>query len=76
MSVCYCRFWIQEKSRKKTLDVCSLSQLVSLQSPAILLVVQESRDPDGHYGFMCRYKDGSGLVVAKVDNSQLCVDDR
>ncbi|XP_036979524.1 uncharacterized protein LOC119033476 [Acanthopagrus latus] len=68
--------YVKEKARKRTLDVGSLSQLVSLQSPAMLLVVQESRDPDGHYGFMCRYKDGSGLVVAKVDNSQLCVNDR
>lgn len=76
MSVCYCHFCIQEKAQKKTLDIGSLSQLVSLQSPAMLLVVQESRDSDGHYGFMCRYKGGSGLVVAKVDNSQLCVDDR
>ncbi|KAI3363067.1 hypothetical protein L3Q82_011726, partial [Scortum barcoo] len=67
--------YVQEKARKKSLAIGSLSQLVSPQSPALLVVIQENRNPDGHYGFTCRYREGSGLVVVKVDNSQLCVDD-
>lgn len=54
----------------------SLSQLVSPQCPAMLLVVQENQAPDGHFGFTCHYREGRGLVVVKVDNSHLCVDDR
>ncbi|XP_031730454.1 uncharacterized protein LOC116398358 [Anarrhichthys ocellatus] len=69
-------FYSKEKGRKRSLAIGSLSQLVSPQSPAMLLVVQENRDPDGHYGFSCRHREGSGLVVVKVDNSHLCVDDR
>ncbi|KAM7385809.1 hypothetical protein PAMP_001865 [Pampus punctatissimus] len=68
--------YIKEKAQKKSLAVSSLSQLVSPQSPAMLLVVQESRAADGCYGFTCHYKEGSGLVVVKVDNSHLFVDDR
>lgn len=49
---------------------------MSPQRPAMLLVVQENQNPDGRYGFSCRYGEGSGLVVVEVDNSQLCVDDR
>ncbi|KAF3708393.1 hypothetical protein EXN66_Car001567 [Channa argus] len=66
----------REKAQKKSLAICSLSQLVSLQCPAMLLLVQENKGPDGDYGFTCRYREGSGLVVVKVDNSHLCVDDR
>lgn len=69
-------FCFQEKARKKTSPIGSLSQLVSPQRPAMLLVVQENQNPDGRYGFSCRYGEGSGLVVVEVDNSQLCVDDR
>lgn len=54
----------------------SLSQLVSPQSPAMLLVVQENRSGDGRYGFTCRYREGSGLVVDTVDSCHLCVGDR
>lgn len=71
-----CFFYIQEKTRKKSLAIGSLSQLVSLQSPAMLLVVQEKRGLDGQYGFACRCREGSGLVVVKVDNTHLCVEDR
>ncbi|XP_063730913.1 uncharacterized protein LOC134858754 isoform X1 [Eleginops maclovinus] len=66
----------KEKARKKSLAIGSLSQLVSPQSPAMLLVVQENRNPDGLYGFTCRHREGSGLVVVRVDDSHLCVDDR
>ncbi|KAM7408997.1 hypothetical protein PAMA_002627 [Pampus argenteus] len=68
--------YMKEKAQKKSLAISSLSQLVSPQSPAMLLVVQESRAADGCYGFTCHYKEGSGLVVVKVDNSHLFVDDR
>ncbi|XP_076599718.1 uncharacterized protein LOC143328456 isoform X1 [Chaetodon auriga] len=68
--------YVKEKARKKSLAIGSLSQLVSLQSPAMLLVLQENHDPDGHYGFTCHYREGSGLVVVKVNNSHLCVGDR
>ncbi|XP_054654471.1 uncharacterized protein LOC129193815 isoform X2 [Dunckerocampus dactyliophorus] len=68
--------YIKEKDQRKNMAISSLSQLVSPQSPAMLLVIQESRGPDGCYGFTCRYTEGSGLVVVRVDSSQLCVDDR
>ncbi|XP_019222626.1 uncharacterized protein LOC102076969 isoform X2 [Oreochromis niloticus] len=68
--------YVKEKARKKTSPIGSLSQLVSPQRPAMLLVVQENQNPDGHYSFSCRYGEGSGLVVLEADNSQLCVDDR
>lgn len=54
----------------------SLSQLVSPQSPAMLLVVQEKRGADGRYGFTCRHSEGSGLVVDAADGCHLCVGDR
>lgn len=54
----------------------SLSQLVSPQSPAMLLVVQEQRGADGRYGFTCRCSESSGLVVDAVDSCHLCVGDR
>ncbi|XP_041645946.1 uncharacterized protein LOC121511364 [Cheilinus undulatus] len=66
----------KEKSQKKSLAVGSLSQLVSPQSPAMLLVVQENHNPDGRYGFMCCRREGGGLVVVKAEHSHLCVDDR
>ncbi|GAA6213988.1 uncharacterized protein LOC116051362 [Lates japonicus] len=66
----------KEEARNKSLAIGSLSQLVSPQSPAMLLVVQENQGLDGHYGFACCYREGSGLVVVKVDNTNLCVDDR
>lgn len=72
--VCFCFLFHQEKEQKKAFF--SLSQLVSPQSPAMLMVVQVNRGADGEYGFTCRHQQGSGLVVMKVDNSQLCVDDR
>ncbi|XP_029962420.1 uncharacterized protein LOC115399270 [Salarias fasciatus] len=68
--------YVKEKAERKTLAIGSLSQLVSPQSPAMLLVVQENQNPDGHYGFTCSQRGGSGLVVVKVDDSHLCVDDR
>uniref|UniRef100_A0A096MFM7 PDZ domain-containing protein n=1 Tax=Poecilia formosa TaxID=48698 RepID=A0A096MFM7_POEFO len=60
--------------QKKSLG--SLSQLVTPQSPAMLMVVQEKQLSDGHYGFTCCHRDDRGLVVVKVDNSHLCVGDR
>ncbi|XP_062256500.1 uncharacterized protein LOC133965920 [Platichthys flesus] len=69
----------KERTRKKSVAIGSLSQLVSQQSPAMLLLVQENQGSDGRYGFACGYREGSGLVVdkvAKVDNTHLCVDDR
>nr|XP_040035307.1 uncharacterized protein LOC120821030 isoform X2 [Gasterosteus aculeatus aculeatus] len=68
--------YVKEKVQRKSLAIGSLSQLVSPQSPAMLLVVQENRNPDGQYGFSCCYREGSGLLVVKVENCQLCVDDR
>uniref|UniRef100_A0AAV2JL63 SAM domain-containing protein n=1 Tax=Knipowitschia caucasica TaxID=637954 RepID=A0AAV2JL63_KNICA len=65
---------IKEKKPKK--PIRCLSQLVSPQSPAMLLVMQESREPGGHYSFTCRFVEGSGLVVVQVGNTRLCVDDR
>ncbi|XP_038123463.1 uncharacterized protein LOC119771504 isoform X2 [Cyprinodon tularosa] len=67
---------MKEKAQKKTSDFSSLGQLVTPQSPAMLMVVQEKQLPDGHYGFKCCHRDGSGLVVVKADNSHLCVEDR
>ncbi|KAG7230029.1 hypothetical protein INR49_009749 [Caranx melampygus] len=66
----------EQRARRKSLALGSLSQLVSPQCPAMLLVVQENQGPDGQYGFACCYREGSGLVVVKVDNTHLCVDDR
>lgn len=74
--MCSCCFDIQEKAQKKSLAIGSLSQLVSQQSPAMLLVVQENHNPDGQYGFTCHYREDSGLMVAKVEKSHLCVGDR
>lgn len=56
--------------------MCSLSQLVSPQYPAMLLVVQENQGADGQYGFTCHHREAGGLVVVKVDKSHLRVDDR
>ncbi|XP_049591403.1 uncharacterized protein [Syngnathus scovelli] len=68
--------YIKEKTQRKNMTIGNLSQLVSPQSPAMLLVFQEHCRADGCYGFTCRYTEESGLVVVEVDNSQLCVDDR
>ncbi|XP_029377636.1 uncharacterized protein LOC115055761 [Echeneis naucrates] len=69
---------LQENKEKaqKSLAIGSLSQLVSPQCPAMLLIVQVNHGPGGYYGFACRYTEGSGLVVVEVDNTPLCVDDR
>ncbi|XP_016526683.1 uncharacterized protein LOC107836177 [Poecilia formosa] len=66
----------KEKAQKQTSALGSLSQLVTPQSPAMLMVVQEKQLSDGHYGFTCCHRDDRGLVVVKVDNSHLCVGDR
>ncbi|XP_019725876.1 uncharacterized protein LOC109516105 [Hippocampus comes] len=68
--------YMKEKAQRKKMTIGNLSQLVSPQSPAMLLVFQECCGPDGCYGFTCRYAEGSGLVVVAVENSQLCVNDR
>ncbi|XP_015799481.3 uncharacterized protein [Nothobranchius furzeri] len=67
---------VKEKAQEKALSVGNLSQLVSPQSPAMLMVIQENQGPDGHYGFTCGCREEGGLVVVEVDNSHLCVDDR
>lgn len=72
----FLRFYLQEEAQKKSRAIVSLSQLVSLQSPAMLLLVQENLQPSGHYGFTCGYREDGGLVVLKVDDSHLCVGDR
>lgn len=49
---------------------------MSLQSPVMLLAVQEQQSADRHYGFTCRHREGSGLVVDAVDSCHLRVGDR
>ncbi|XP_057704779.1 uncharacterized protein LOC130923249 [Corythoichthys intestinalis] len=68
--------YIKESTQRKNTTIGSLSQLVSPQSPAMLMVFQEQCGPGGCFGFTCCYTEGIGLVVVKVENSQLCVDDR
>ncbi|KAM4591031.1 uncharacterized protein PAE49_013904 [Odontesthes bonariensis] len=68
--------YIKEKAQQKALALGCLSQLVSPQSPAMLIVVNENQSPGGHYSFTCHYREGGGLEVVKVDNSDLCVEDR
>ncbi|XP_030011896.1 uncharacterized protein LOC115434220 isoform X2 [Sphaeramia orbicularis] len=68
--------YIKEKKTKNGSAISSLSQLVSPQSPTMLLVVQENQGPEGCYGFTCHYREGSGLVVVQADHCHLCVDDR
>ncbi|TRY65432.1 hypothetical protein DNTS_021901 [Danionella cerebrum] len=53
-----------------------LSQLVSLQSPVMLLATQEQADPDGHYSFSARRLEGQGLLVVQTHGSSLCMNDR
>ena len=55
-----------------------LSQLLSPQCPALLLVVQAWPGPDRRYGFSCCSRGaGQGLVVTQSDHSsQLCPEDR
>ncbi|CAL8300113.1 unnamed protein product [Merluccius merluccius] len=54
-----------------------LSQLLSPQAPAMLLVFQERSGADGRYGFTCCCREGGhGLVVIQSDRSQLCLEDR
>ncbi|CAL8257999.1 unnamed protein product [Lota lota] len=54
-----------------------LSQLLSPQCPAMLLVVQARSGPDSRYGFTCCSRGtGQGLVVTQSDHSQLCLEDR
>ncbi|CAG09526.1 unnamed protein product [Tetraodon nigroviridis] len=65
---------VKEKIQRKNSTIGSLSQLLSLESPAMLLAVQESPDSDGQYGFTCHCSEG--LVVAEAANSHLCVGDR
>lgn len=71
-----CHVCVQEKAQRKSLAIGSLSQLVSQQSPVMLLAVQENRNAVGHYGFTCRHREGGGLVVETVEDSHLCVGDR
>ncbi|XP_037548152.1 uncharacterized protein LOC119424695 [Nematolebias whitei] len=66
----------KEQAEKQTLAASSLSRLVSPESPALLMVIQENQNPDGQFGFTCHCREGGGLVVVEVDDSHLCVDDR
>ncbi|TWW78681.1 hypothetical protein D4764_11G0008020, partial [Takifugu flavidus] len=66
----------KEKVQRKNSTIGSLTQLVSLESPAMLLAVHESHGPGGHYGFTCGCAEGRGLVVVEAANSHLCVGDR
>ncbi|XP_041107538.1 uncharacterized protein LOC121316559 [Polyodon spathula] len=53
----------------------ALTQLITPQSPGLLLVAQETSGPGG-YGFTIRWKEGHGLLVVEAVNSQLCINDR
>ncbi|KAM9727713.1 uncharacterized protein ACNS7B_018122 isoform 1-T2 [Menidia menidia] len=68
--------YIKEKAQTKASTFGCLSRLVSPQSPAMLIAVHENQSHDGHYGFTCLHREGSGLEVAEVENSNLCVEDR
>ncbi|XP_031435252.1 uncharacterized protein LOC116223289 [Clupea harengus] len=66
----------ETQDKEKAEGKCStLGQLVSLQSPAMLLATQETRGPDD-FGFSTRLIRGQGLVVVHVEDSNLCVNDR
>ncbi|MGH0160202.1 UNVERIFIED_CONTAM: hypothetical protein FKN15_038782, partial [Acipenser sinensis] len=53
----------------------ALTQLITPQSPGLLLVALETSGPGG-YGFTVQWKEGHGLLVVEAVNSQLCINDR
>ncbi|XP_056327424.1 uncharacterized protein LOC130240033 [Danio aesculapii] len=63
----------KEKAERKS---PSLSQLVSLQSPVMLVATQEKADSDGHYAFSARWDEGQGLMVVQTEGTSLCLNDR
>ncbi|KAL2083303.1 hypothetical protein ACEWY4_021076 [Coilia grayii] len=68
----------ESHAKEKAEGKCStLGQLVSLQSPAMLVATQETLGPDG-FGFTAQLIRGQGLVVVgvRVENSFLSVGDR
>ncbi|XP_067277821.1 uncharacterized protein [Pseudorasbora parva] len=63
----------KEKPERKS---PTLTQLVSLQSPVMLVATQVKADPDGHYGFSVRLVEGRGLMVLHTEGACLCLNDR
>ncbi|XP_058881435.1 uncharacterized protein LOC131737295 [Acipenser ruthenus] len=53
----------------------ALTQLITPQSPGLLLVALETSGPGG-YEFTVQWKEGHGLLVVEAVNSQLCINDR
>lgn len=53
-----------------------LTQLVSLESPVMLVATQMKANPDGHYGFSARRAGDRGLMVVHTEDTQLCLNDR
>ncbi|XP_017292157.1 uncharacterized protein LOC108248131 isoform X2 [Kryptolebias marmoratus] len=64
----------EEEAETQPLAAGSLSRLVSPESPAMLMVIQDNQNPDGHFGFVCHLRDDGGLVVVEVNNSHLLVE--
>ncbi|XP_043111830.1 uncharacterized protein LOC122356823 [Puntigrus tetrazona] len=63
----------KEKAERKS---PTLTQLVSLQSPVMLVATQVKADPDGHYGFSAHWVEGQGLIVVHSEGANLCMNDR
>ncbi|KAK2896917.1 hypothetical protein Q8A67_011405 [Cirrhinus molitorella] len=63
----------KEKAERKS---PTLTQLVSLQSPVMLVATQVKAYPDGHYGFSAHWVEGQGLTVVHTEGSNLCLNDR
>ncbi|XP_016147985.1 uncharacterized protein [Sinocyclocheilus grahami] len=63
----------KEKAERKS---PTLTQLVSLQSPVMLVATQVKADPDGHYGFSAHCVEGQGLMVVHSEGANLCLNDR
>ncbi|XP_048061401.1 uncharacterized protein LOC125277155 isoform X1 [Megalobrama amblycephala] len=63
----------KEKAKRKS---PTLTQLVSLQSPVMLVATQVKADPGGHYGFSARWVEGQGLMVVHTEGASLCLNDR
>ncbi|XP_073690702.1 uncharacterized protein [Garra rufa] len=63
----------KEKAERKS---PTLTQLVSLQSPVMLVATQVQADPDGHYGFSAHWLEGQGLTVVHTEGANLCLNDR
>lgn len=64
---------LQEEAERKS---PTLTQLVSLQSPVMLVATQMKADSDGHYGFSARWVEGQGLMVVHAEGASLCRNDR